>query len=80
MDNAVDIWVSIKDFVKFLLICNIKFVELRPLAADELNAIQDLIRGIVEVVCDYNFVIRFQKCEGSERANVTGPTVETTLI
>ena len=44
VDDAVDVWVSIEDFVKFLLICNVEFVELRPFATDELNAIEDLVR------------------------------------
>ena len=44
MNDAVDVWMGIEDFVKFLLICDVEFVEQRLFAADELNAVEDLIR------------------------------------
>jgi hypothetical protein len=42
VDDIVDVWVLGKDFVEGGFICDVAFVEGRPLAADELDAIDDL--------------------------------------
>jgi hypothetical protein len=42
VDDIVNVWVLGEDFVERGFVCDIAFVEGRPLAADELDAIDDL--------------------------------------
>jgi hypothetical protein len=74
VNNIVDIWVLLKDLVKGSLICDIAFVKSRPLAADELDAVNDFLGRVVEVVDDDDLVVGFQKGESREGANVAGTT------
>jgi hypothetical protein len=74
VDDIIDVWVLLEDLVKGSLICNIAFVESRPLAADELDAVDDFLGRVVEVVDDDDLVICFKKGEGREGANVAGTT------
>jgi hypothetical protein len=61
VDHIVDVWVLLKDLVQRRLICNVAFVEGRPLAADELDAVYDFLGGIVEVVDDDDLVVGFEE-------------------
>jgi hypothetical protein len=42
VDNVINVWVLRKDLVEGGFVCNVAFVEGRPLAADELDAIDNL--------------------------------------
>jgi len=55
-----------EDLVQFRLVCDIAAVELRSLAADELDAVEYFFGGIVEIVYDDDFVVCFEKREGGE--------------
>jgi hypothetical protein len=74
VDNIVDIRVLLEHLVQLLLIGNVQRVVLRPLAADELDAVEDLLGGVVEVVDDDDLVVGLEKSEGGERTDVAGAT------
>ena len=61
MDDTVDIWVCPEDLVQSFLICNIDFVELWSLAAEQLNAVEGHFRRIVEGVNNHDFVAMLEK-------------------
>ena len=76
MDNIVDIRVLLEHFIQLLLIGDVQRVVLGPLAADELNAVEDLLGGVVKVVDDDDLVVGLEKGESGERADVAGATGE----
>ena len=43
MDDIVDVWVLVKDSIQVFLVRDVARVVLRPLAADELDAVDDLV-------------------------------------
>ena len=61
MDHIVDVWVLAEDLVQSSLIGDVDLVECRSLAADELDAVDDLGGGVVEVVDDDDFVVSFEE-------------------
>lgn len=72
MDDAVDIWVLLKGLVQIGLIGDIDFDKVWAFATDQLDAIDGLIRGIVQIVCDNDFVSGLEEGQSGEGANVTG--------
>jgi len=66
VNHIVNVWVLLKHFVQLLLVGDIQRVVLRPLAADELDAVQDLLGGVVEVVDDDDLVVGLEKGKGGE--------------
>lgn len=75
VNNAVNVGVRLEDFVESGLVGHIELSELRLLAGDQFNALESLVGGVVEVVCDNNLVASLDQGEGGEGANVTGTTV-----
>ena len=76
MDDIVDIRVLLEHLIQLLLIGDVQRVVLGPLAADELDAVEDLLRGVVEVVDDDDLVVGLEESERGERADVAGATGE----
>lgn len=74
VDNAVDVGVSLEHLVEVLLVGDIELNELGLLAADQLNAVQSLGGGVVQVVSNDDLVASLQQSEGGERANVARAT------
>jgi hypothetical protein len=74
MDDIVDVWVLLEDLVERGLICDVALVKGRSLAADELDAVDDFWRRVVEVVDNDDFVVGFEEGKGCEGANVAGTT------
>lgn len=74
MDNAVNVGVSLEHLVEVLLVGDIELNELGLLAADQLNAVQSLGGGVVQVVSNDDLVASLQQSEGGERANVARAT------
>lgn len=74
MDNAVNVGVSLEHLVEVLLVGDIELNELGLLAGDQLNAVQSLGGGIVQVVSNDDLVASLQQSEGGERANVARAT------
>jgi len=60
VDDAVNIWMSLEDLIKAIFVRDVDFIKLRPLPADEFNAIKGFFGRVVEVVDYYNFVIGLQ--------------------
>ena len=60
MDHAVNVWMRLEDFVEVVFFSNVDLKEFGSLSADELDTIDGLFRRIVEIVCDYNFVVCFK--------------------
>lgn len=72
MDHVVNVRMRLKHFVESLLIGDVEIEILRLLPTYQLNAIEDLFGGVVQVVCDDDFVAGFEEGEGREGANVAG--------
>ena len=71
MNDTVNVRVFSEHLVKCSFICDIEVVEPRPLAAYEFNAIKDLLRRIVQIICNNNLVVGLQKGEGGKRPNIS---------
>lgn len=76
MDDAVDLGVCLEDLVERRLVCDICLVELGPLAADELNAVEGDLGGVVEIIYNHHLVAILEKGERGEGADVSGTTRE----
>lgn len=74
MDDAINLGVLFENVVEGGLVCNIGLVELWSLAANELNAIEGDLGGVVEVIDNHDLVAILEQCQGGEGANVTGTT------
>lgn len=58
--HAVNVWMRVEDPVEVFLFPHIDLKEIRPLAADELDAIDGFFGGVEEVVRDDDFVVCFE--------------------
>lgn len=56
VDDTVDVRVGLEDLVESTLLGDVNLDELRSLSRDELNAVDDLVGRVVEVVCDDDLV------------------------
>ena len=74
VDNAVNVGVGLEHLVKGVLLGDIKLNELGLLAGDQLNALEGLGRGVVQVVGNDNLVTGLEQGKGGERANVARTT------
>lgn len=72
VDDVVDVGMLLEHLVERGLILDVELVELGLLAADELNAVEDFLGRVVEVVDDDDLVASLQEGERCERANVAG--------
>jgi len=75
MYDIVDIRVLVKNIVQLLLVGDVALYILRPLAAYQLDAIEDLSIAVIKVVDDHNLVVGFEQREGGEGANVARAAV-----
>lgn len=80
MNDIVDIRVLLEHLIQGLLIGDVERVVLGSLAADQLDAVQDLLGGVVEVVDDDDLVVGLEESERGERADVAGATGEETGV
>lgn len=74
MNHAVNVRVLLKDAVKGSLVGDVELDKLGPLAADQLDAVDNLFGRVVQVVSDDDLVAGLEKGEGREGANVAGTT------
>lgn len=70
MNNAVNVGVCGKDLVEGRWVGDISLHELRLLAGDQLNAVDDLCRRVVQVVGDDNLVASLEQGQGREGPDV----------
>lgn len=75
VDNGVDSGVLLEDVVESGLVGDVELVEIGTAAADELDAVEGDLRGIVEGVDNYDVVAVLEEGEGGKGANVAGATV-----
>lgn len=61
MDDIVNVRMVVEHFVQSGLICDIDFVEFWALAADELNAVDNFLGRVVEIVDNNDLVICFEE-------------------
>ena len=80
MNDIVDIRVLLKHLVQGLLIGDVERVVLGSLAADQLDAVQDLLGGVVEVVDDDDLVVGLEESERGERADVASTTARKRVL
>lgn len=66
MDDAVNVGMCCKDLVQCLLVGDVEFVEGWPFPADQLDAVQNYLRGVVQAVDDDNFVAVLKKSQSRE--------------
>lgn len=77
VNDTVDLGVRSKDLVELLVVGDVGLVELGPLAADELNAVQGDLGRVVETVYNDDLVAILQQGKRCEGANVASATVES---
>lgn len=75
MYDTVDVWMGVEDLVEILFFSNVDLKEFRTLARDELDAVKDDRRRIVEIVSDHDLVPGIKEGERREGANVARATV-----
>lgn len=74
MDDTVNVGVGLEHLVEAILLGDIELDELGLLAADELNTLKGLRRGVVQVVSNDDLVASLEQGQGGERANVARAT------
>jgi hypothetical protein len=65
-----------KHLLKSSFISDVDVIEVRPLAANKLNAIQRDLGGVGEIINNNYFVAVFEKSERGEGSNISSPTKE----
>ena len=60
MDDTVNVWMGLEDFVEVVLFPDINLKEIGSLSTDEMDAIDGFFRGIEKVVCNDDFVVCFE--------------------
>lgn len=76
MNHAVNLWVCRKHLVHSRLIGNVYLVKGWSLSAEELDAIEGDLGGVVQGVDDDDVVVILEEGKGGERANVASATVK----
>lgn len=74
MNHTVNVRMRLKDLVETGLVGDIQLSKFGPLAGDQLDAVESLSRGIVEVIGNDDLVAGLEQGEGGEGANVAGTT------
>lgn len=75
MDDTVDVGVSCKDLVQSLLVGDVDLIEGWSFPADQLDAVQSNLRGVVEVINNDNFIAMFEQGQSRERPNISCASV-----
>jgi hypothetical protein len=74
VDDAVNFRVLGENLIDGLLVCDVDLVKGRAAAANQLNAIEGDLGGVVEGVNNNDIVTVLKEGEGGERTNVSGTT------
>ena len=74
VNDAVNVGVGRKHLVKGSWVGDISLDELRPLAGDQFNAIEDLFGRVVQVVSDDDLVTSLDEGEGRSSVGVSQET------
>jgi len=76
VNDTVNVWMLREHIVESFLIFDVKADKIWPLAANQFYTVEDLLRRIVEIVCDNDFVASFEKGKSGEGANITGASAK----
>lgn len=79
MNDIVNVRMLVENLVESCLIGDVQLIEGRPLSADELDAVHDLFRRIVQIINNDDLVIGLEKSESGEGANVARTTAKVSL-
>lgn len=79
MDNAVDVWVLGEYLVQALFVGNVDLVENWLLSAEQLNATEGDLRGVVQAVNNNDLVAMFEKRERCEGPNVPSSSMRSDI-
>lgn len=74
MDDTVNLWVLGEDLLQARLVGDVAFVEVGSLAAEQLDAIEGDLGGVVEAVNNDNIVAMLEQGQGSEGTDVACAT------
>ena len=74
VDDIVDVRVLLKHLVESLLVGDVALGVFGALAGDELDAVEDLVGRVVEVVDDDDLVVGLEEGEGREGSDIAGTT------
>ena len=74
VDDTVNVRVRLEDLIESGLIGDVQLGELSLLARDQLNTLESLRRGIVQVIGDDDLVASLEQGKSGEGTNVTGTT------
>ncbi len=83
MNDAVNLRVCLEDLLERSLVGNIDLVEDWPPAAQQLNAVQADLGGVVQAVDNNHIVAVLEESEGCEGPNVASATavvISTTIF
>jgi hypothetical protein len=80
VDDTVNIGMRLKDLLECWLIGDIDLVEDRPLAAQQLDAVQADLGRIVQAVDNNHIVAVLKKCEGREGSDIASATVVENIV
>jgi hypothetical protein len=61
VNDTVDVWMRSKDLVQALLVCDVDLVKFRSLSAEQLNAIEGNLRGVVQAVDNHDLVAMLEQ-------------------
>jgi hypothetical protein len=75
VDDIVDVGMVGKDLLEGLLVGDVGIVEDGSLSANGLDAVEDFLGRVVQIVDNDNLVIGLEQGEGCEAADVSGSTV-----
>jgi len=79
VDNTINVGMLDEHFVQLRLIGDITLIVLRAFATDQLDAVDDLCGGVVQVVDDDDFVVCLEQGKCGEGANVAGAAIEVSI-
>ena len=60
MNDAVNVWMRLEDFVEVFLFSDVNLEEFGSLSADEFDTIYSFVGRVEEVVYDDDFVVCFE--------------------
>ena len=80
MNDIVDLRVLFEHGVEGRLVGDVEVDELGPLTADELDAVEDLGGGVVQVVCNDHLVACLEERKRRKRADVACSSVQTLAV
>jgi hypothetical protein len=80
VDHIVDIWMLVKDLVQSDLMGKVDSMEFWSHASEKLDAADDLVRGVVEIVNDDDLVASLDERKDGEGTNVAAASARISML